>query len=87
MTHDQENDRNAAWLRKLLDGLDASNSSAEELAGRLYVFAHGGRKTIAPFVDPVRELSRSNTGAPTVHIEVFAAEIEALRDLSNGSPN
>lgn len=52
MTHDQENDRNAAWLRKLLDGLDASNSSAEELAGRLYVFAHGGRKTIAHFVNP-----------------------------------
>lgn len=84
MTHDQENERNAAWLRRLLDGLDASNSSAEEVAARLYTFAHSGRKAIAPFIDPVRVLSQSETGAPTAHIEVFAAEIDALRHLSTG---
>ena len=84
MTHDQENNRNAAWLRRLLDGLDASNSSAEDMTARLYAFAHGGRKVIAPFIDPVRELGRSGTGAPTIHIEVFAEEIHALRRLSTG---
>lgn len=39
------------------------------------------RNAVAPFLDPVRVLGRDNTGAPTVHIEVFAAEIEALRAL------
>lgn len=42
MTHDEENDRNETWLRQILDGLTASNSSAEAIAQMLYSFAHGG---------------------------------------------
>jgi hypothetical protein len=84
MTHDDENDRNAAWLRKLMEGLAASNSSAEDMVSRLYAFAHSGRKIIAPFLDPIRVLSRSETGVPTVHIEVFATEIHALGCLLGG---
>ena len=40
MTHDQENERNEAWLRLLLDGLVNSNSAAEAMAQKLYEFAH-----------------------------------------------
>lgn len=51
MTHDEENDRNEKWLRSLIDGLSASNSSAEEMARRLYACAHGdfkkGREELA----------------------------------------
>jgi hypothetical protein len=50
MTHDEENDRNEKWLRRLLDGLSASNSSAEEMAQRLYVFAHSGRAKLSCLV-------------------------------------
>lgn len=42
MTHDQENERNEKWLRSILDGLEASNSSAEAMAQRLHEYAHGG---------------------------------------------
>jgi hypothetical protein len=34
---------------------------------------------ITPFIDPIREVSRDETGAPTVHVEIFATELEALR--------
>lgn len=50
MTHDEENDRNETWLRSLLDGLTASNSSAEAMAQRLYVYAHGGRTKLLSLV-------------------------------------
>lgn len=39
LTHDQQNERNEKWLRSVLEGLEASNSSAEALAQRLYEFA------------------------------------------------
>jgi hypothetical protein len=48
MTHDEENDRNEAWLRSVLDGLTASNSSAEAIAQKLYAFTHGGAVAALP---------------------------------------
>ena len=37
---------------------------------------------IRPVIDPEREVSRDLTGAPTVHIELFVSELEALRALA-----
>lgn len=36
---------------------------------------------IEPFIDPMREVSRDNTGVPTVHIEVFMSEVDRLRNF------
>lgn len=37
LSHDAQNERNEAWLAKLLEGVRASNSSAEETAQRLWM--------------------------------------------------
>lgn len=42
LSHDAENERNERWLRKLLEGLDASNSAAEALAQKLWLASHAG---------------------------------------------
>lgn len=39
MTHDQKNERNEKWLRSVIEGLEAQNSSAEAIAQKLYEFA------------------------------------------------
>lgn len=39
---------------------------------------------IRPFIDPERVVSRSASGATTVHIEVFETEIDALRSFVKG---
>lgn len=38
------------------------------------------RTRLAPFVDPMREVGRDETGAPTVHVEVFVSELEDAVD-------